>query len=61
MTKLALSIEEAAVAAGSSRTVLFREIREGRLQKVKVGRRTLILEADLKSWLDGFAKSGRAA
>ena len=35
-----------------SRTAAYREIREGRLQITKVGRRTLIARTDAEAWLD---------
>jgi excisionase family DNA binding protein len=50
-TKLALTIEEAATAAGVGRTTLFEEIRQGRLIARKVGRRTIIATVDLEAWL----------
>ena len=51
VNKLAFTIEEAATAAGIGRTLIFEEIREGRLIARKVGRRTIILVADLDLWL----------
>jgi excisionase family DNA binding protein len=49
--KLALSVEEAAKAAGVGRTLLFEEIRDRRLIARKVGRRTIITIDDLRDWL----------
>ena len=40
--KRAMSVGEAAKAAGVGRTTLFEEIREGRITARKVGRRTII-------------------
>lgn len=52
--KLSYSIDEAAKKSGSGRTVLYEEIRAGRLRAVKRGRRTLILADDLRSWLNSL-------
>jgi excisionase family DNA binding protein len=49
--KLAFSVEEAAIAAGIGRTLIFEEIRTNRLFARKVGRRTIILKDDLDAWL----------
>jgi excisionase family DNA binding protein len=49
--KLALSIEEAATAVSIGRTLIFEEIRNERLIARKIGRRTVILKADLDAWL----------
>ncbi|MET4607636.1 excisionase family DNA binding protein [Bradyrhizobium sp. JR4.1] len=50
-TPLAYSIIEAAKAIGISRTSIYVEIAKGRLRVRKVGRRSLISDADLKAWL----------
>jgi excisionase family DNA binding protein len=49
--KRALSVDEAAKAAGVGRTTLFEEIRRGRITARKVGRRTIITTDDLDAWL----------
>jgi excisionase family DNA binding protein len=49
--KRALSVKEAAQAAGIGRTTLFEEIRQGRITARKVGRRTIIVIEDLDAWL----------
>lgn len=49
--KFGYSVVEAAEAAGISRSMLYQEIMAGRLRAVKVGRRTLVLAADLQGWL----------
>jgi excisionase family DNA binding protein len=51
-TKLALCIDEAAVAAGVKRTFLYEEMKEGRLPYVKLGSRRVILKADLEAYLN---------
>jgi excisionase family DNA binding protein len=49
---LALTIQQAALAAAASRTTVYAALKAGHLRAVKRGRRTLILQADLRSWLD---------
>jgi excisionase family DNA binding protein len=49
--KRAMSVEEAAKAAGVGRTILFEEIRKGHITARKVGRRTIIMTDDLDAWL----------
>jgi excisionase family DNA binding protein len=48
---LTYSVADAAKASGIGRTVLYEEIKAGRLQARKLGRRTLILAEDLQRWL----------
>jgi excisionase family DNA binding protein len=50
-TPLGLSILDAARIAGIGRTLLYGEIREGRLPVRKVGNRSLISRDDLVAWL----------
>jgi excisionase family DNA binding protein len=63
--KRAMSVEQAAKAAGIGRTLLFAEIREGRITARKVGRRTIITLDDLDAWLKSLpvkaGKGGRDA
>jgi excisionase family DNA binding protein len=54
--KRALSVEEAAKAAGIGRTLLFEEIRKGRITALKVGRRTIITIDALETWLESLPK-----
>jgi excisionase family DNA binding protein len=49
--KRAMSVEEAAKAAGIGRTLLFGEIRKGHITARKVGRRTIITTDELNLWL----------
>jgi excisionase family DNA binding protein len=51
LTPLAYDIKGACRAVPVSRGTLYSEIRAGRLKKIKLGRRTLILAEDLKAWL----------
>jgi excisionase family DNA binding protein len=54
---VALTVEEAAKAAGVGRTTIFFELRNGRLKARKVGRRTVIAVADLHAWLEALPRS----
>ena len=50
--RLAYSIEEAAEAANTGKTALYEALGSGELPAHKRGRRTLILAADLRAWLE---------
>jgi excisionase family DNA binding protein len=50
--QLALTIPEACAAARVGRTVLYMAIASGALPARKRGRRTLVLPADLKEWVE---------
>ena len=52
--RLAVSIVDAARAAGVGRSTIYENINSGALKARKAGRRTLILRADLQAWLDSF-------
>jgi excisionase family DNA binding protein len=52
--KLAWTVEEAAERANCSRATMFLEIKAGRLAARKMGRKTLILDADLKAFLQAL-------
>jgi excisionase family DNA binding protein len=49
--RLSHSICDVAKITGVGRSLLYQEIKEGRLRIRKLGRRTLIFDADLKAWL----------
>jgi excisionase family DNA binding protein len=56
--KLAYSIDDIANLVGVGRSLLFEEIKAGRLSVKKAGRRTLVTDADLRGWLSNLpAKS----
>jgi excisionase family DNA binding protein len=58
--KRAMSVEQAAKAAGVGRTLLFEEIRKGRITARKVGRRTIITTEALDAWLKSLpVKAGK--
>ena len=50
--RLAYSIEEATEAANTGKTALYEALGSGELPARKRGRRTLILAADLRRWLE---------
>jgi excisionase family DNA binding protein len=52
--KLAYSIDDIAKLVGVGRSLLFEEVKAGRLPVKKAGRRTLILDADLSAWLSNL-------
>jgi excisionase family DNA binding protein len=49
--RLAHSIADVAKIASIGRSLLYQQIAEGRLRVRKVGRRSLVFDADLKAWL----------
>jgi excisionase family DNA binding protein len=51
---LAYSIPAACAVARIGRTSIYEAIRRGELRAVKRGRRTLILDNDLRQWLEGL-------
>jgi excisionase family DNA binding protein len=55
-TKLAYGISETVQATNVGRSLLYEEIRAGRLKTFKVGNRTLIATDDLKAWLDFYRR-----
>ncbi len=58
---LAYTIDESREAARVGRTTIYQEIAAGRLIARKVGRRTIILHDDLKSWLARLAQTKTTA
>ncbi|QCO04236.1 helix-turn-helix domain-containing protein [Azospirillum argentinense] len=58
--KIGYSVEEAVAASSVGRSLLYEEIRAGKLRATKIGRRTVILADDLKAWLSARV-SGEAA
>lgn len=61
-TKLAYTPDEAAVALGLSRSTIFKEIREGRLQARKpTPAKTLIPTTEMLAWLNSRPSSTAAA
>ena len=51
---LGRSINAAALRAGVGRSTVYAAINSGALRARKAGRRTLILDIDLKTWLDSL-------
>lgn len=54
MTKHAYTVKEASETTGLSRSLLYVEIKRGRLRIRKLGSRTIILHEDLLVWLDSL-------
>lgn len=52
ITKLAYSVEEAALLANIGRDKVYSELRNGRLQAKKAGRRTIIPAEALRRYID---------
>jgi excisionase family DNA binding protein len=52
--RLVYSIADITKLVGLGRTFVYQEIKEGRLPVRKAGRRTLVLEAELKAWLNAL-------
>jgi excisionase family DNA binding protein len=59
--RLAVSIVDAARAAGVGRSTIYENINSGALKARKAGRRTLILRSDLEAWLSSFPPVKAAA
>lgn len=57
MRQKAFSITDLVNSVGIGRTALYAEIRSGRLVSRKIGRRTVVLEADLDIWLNSLPSS----
>jgi len=53
--KKAFTIKETVELTGISKTMLYNQIKKGRLKACKIGRRTIIRENDLDSFLGGLS------
>jgi hypothetical protein len=61
LQKLAFSINDVVAVSGVGRTLVFAEIKLGRLVARKCGRRTIILQTDLRDWLNSLPSSAGTA
>ena len=57
----AFTIPGFCAAYGIGRTLVYEEIKAGRLSARKVGNRTLILRTDAEAWAAGLPQLGRQA
>ena len=55
--RLAYGINQAVEATSVGRSLLYEEIRAGKLKTFKVGTRTLIASEDLHAWLDSYKRA----
>jgi excisionase family DNA binding protein len=55
--RLAHSARDVTRITGVGRSFIYEEIKEGRVRIRKAGRRSLIFDADLKTWLASLLKS----
>lgn len=55
LPRITLTIREACEVSGIGPTKLYAALKDKELQRIKVGRRTLIRVDELKAWLDGKA------
>ncbi|MNC01139.1 Helix-turn-helix domain protein [compost metagenome] len=58
IASLSVSVEDAARIVGYSRSGVYELIASGDLKAFKLGRRRLILMAELKAWIERAAKEG---
>ncbi len=49
--RIAFKIDELAKAAGVGRSLVYEELKAGRLKAFKVGRRALVMVQDAEAWL----------
>ncbi|HIJ62654.1 MAG TPA: helix-turn-helix domain-containing protein [Rhodospirillaceae bacterium] len=52
--RLAYGINDALEVVPVGRSLLYEEIKAGKLKTFKIGKRTLIAAGDLTAWLDGY-------
>jgi excisionase family DNA binding protein len=58
MERLGLTVPEAAELSSLGQTSIYKAIREGRLRIRKYGTRTIIMSADLASFLESLSDKG---
>lgn len=55
---LSVSVEDAARIVGYSRSGIYEVIAQGELKAFKLGKRRLILMAELRAWIERATKAG---
>lgn len=60
MNKIAVTIPEATVLSGIGRSSIYKLFNEGKLTPRKAGKRTLILVAELESYVRNLPSGGHA-
>lgn len=56
--RLSYGIRQAVEATSVGRSLLYEEIKAGKLKSFTIGGRRLIAAADLEAWLDGYKRHG---
>lgn len=59
LEKRALTVDEFCSCYSIGRTLFYQEIKAGRLQVCKIGRRTLVRVDDAEAWLSASLHEGR--
>jgi predicted DNA-binding transcriptional regulator AlpA len=60
LPKLAYTVPELQKATGLGRTIIYDEVKAGRLRLTKVGRRSVVRDQDARAWLSSLALEPRA-
>jgi hypothetical protein len=54
LPKLAYTVPELQKATGLGRTIIYEEVKAGRLRLTKVGRRSIVCDQDARAWLSSL-------
>ena len=58
-TPAAFAVREFCLWASISRSTFYKEVKEGRLKPVKLGKKTLVLRVEAQRWLDHLPQSNK--